>query len=150
MSKIPTVSKFMTQQVHTVGIDQSLAKASKLMTELGIRHLPVLSQRQLVGVISERDVLMLSSMKGIDPEVVAVEEALTADPYIVSPEAPLPDVCLHMAECKLGCVIICQDHKLVGILSWVDALKALNALLPKELKPKAVVPWTCPAGYSSP
>ena len=130
MSKaMPHIAKFMTTQPQTIGADISIAKAEKMMIEHRIRHLPVLRGGTLVGILSERDVKMVMSFKDVDPEKVSVEEAYTPDPYITSPEAKLDEVAEKMANHKYSCVLIEDNHKLVGILTWVDALRAMSEIL---------------------
>lgn len=134
MKSIPSISKFMTTLPHTIGVDQSLMKANQMMSELRVRHLPVLDGGKLVGVLSDRDVKLVESFKDVDPAEVKVEEAFSPDPYIAAPTSSLADVCAEMARHKYGCVLICDNHKLVGIFTWVDALNAFNELLSTRLK----------------
>ncbi len=134
MKSVPTIEKFMTTAPHTIGSDQSLAKAEKMMSEYQIRHLPVLEAGKLVGILSDRDVKMVESFKDVNPETVAISEACNEDVYMVSPKAPLNEVCAEMAMHKYGSVLVVDNHKLVGIFTWVDALKAFNELLDTRLK----------------
>lgn len=134
MKAIPTVSKFMTTLPHTVGAEQSLSKALKMMHEYHVRHLPVLQGGHLVGVLSERDIRLVEGFKDVDPEQVSVEEAFTPEPFVVSPDSSLADVCSQMAAHKYGCALVCDNRKLVGIFTWVDALNAFNNLLDSRLK----------------
>lgn len=134
MKAIPTVSKYMTTLPHTIGADQPLAKAAKMMAELRVRHLPVLKAGKLVGVVTDRDLKLVESFKDVDPESVKVEEAYSPDPYIASPNSSLADVCAEMAVHKFGCALVCDNSKLVGIFTWVDALHAFNELLSTRLK----------------
>lgn len=134
MKSVPTIEKFMTTAPHTIGSDQSLAKAEKMMNEYQIRHLPVLEAGKLVGILSDRDVKMVESFKDVNPETVAISEACNEDVYMVSPKAPLNEVCAEMAMHKYGSVLVVDNHKLVGIFTWVDALKAFNELLDTRLK----------------
>ncbi len=134
MKAIPTISKYMTTLPHTIGADQTLAKANKMMAELRVRHLPVLSGGRLVGIVTDRDLKLVESFKDVNPEEILVEEAYSPDPYIASPESSLADVCDQMAAHKYGCALVCDNNKLVGIFTWVDALNALNQLLSTRLK----------------
>jgi acetoin utilization protein AcuB len=134
MKSIPHISKYMTTLPHTIGAEQSLFKAEKMMGDLKVRHLPVLRAGNLVGILSDRDVKLVESFRDVDPEKVTVEEAFTEDPFIVSPDASLAEVCAEMASKKYGCAIVCDNHKLVGIFTWVDALNAMNELLNTRLK----------------
>lgn len=134
MKSVPAISKYMTTLPHTIGSDQSLAKAEKMMSELRVRHLPVLNAGKLVGILSDRDIRLVETFRDVDPEKVSVDEAFTPDPYITSPTASLAEVCAEMAAHKYGCALVCDNKKLVGIFTWVDALSAMNELLSTRLK----------------
>lgn len=134
MKAIPQVSKYMTTLPHTIGAEQSLSKAEKMMAEYRVRHLPVLSGGKLVGVLSDRDVRLVESFRDVNPEEVTVEDAYTPEPYVTSPHAPLSEVCAEMAQHKYGCALVCDNQKLVGIFTWVDALKAFGDVMETRLK----------------
>lgn len=134
MKAIPTIQKYMTVMPHTIGSDQTLAKAEQMMSEYRIRHLPVLSGGRLVGILTDRDVRLVESFKDVDPEKVTVDEAFTPDPFVTSPGSPLNEVCAEMASHKMGCALVVDNHKLVGIFTWVDALKAMGHLMETRLK----------------
>ncbi len=129
MTSRPTVAKYMTRMPHTIGSDQTLARARQVMLEHRIRHLPVLDGGRLVGIVTDRDLNLVESFKDVDPEKVRVSEAYTPEPYVVSSSSYLDEVCETMAIKKYGCALVVDDNKLVGIFAWVDALAALNHLL---------------------
>lgn len=134
MKAIPAIQKYMTTLPRTIGADQSLEKAEKMMSELRVRHLPVLEGGKIVGILSDRDVRLVESFGDVDPREVTVSEAYSPDPYITTPEASLADVCAEMAAHKYGCALVCDNNKLVGIFTWIDALNAMNELLSTRLK----------------
>jgi acetoin utilization protein AcuB len=134
MKTIPKISKFMTTSPHTIGADQPLTKAKSMMAEFRIRHLPVLRAGQLVGILSDRDVSLVESFKDVDPDKVKVEEACTFEPYVTAPDSSLAEVCEKMAAKKYGSVLVVDNHKLVGVFTWVDGLQAFNELLSTRLK----------------
>src|SRR3954447_24580452 len=87
MSKaIPTIQKYMTTSPHSIGTDQTLAKAHEMMRELSIRHLPVLSGGRIVGMLTARDLHLIESMEGVDAHKVKVDDAMATNVYSVSPE----------------------------------------------------------------
>jgi acetoin utilization protein AcuB len=131
---IPTISKFMTTTPHTIGADQTLDHAKRLMHDYSIRHLPVLSGGTIVGIISERDINFMLSFKGVDLKHETVSEAMSQDPVMVDANTLLDGVCRDMAEKKIGSVLVQDNHKLVGIFTWVDALLAMDELLKTRLK----------------
>jgi acetoin utilization protein AcuB len=130
MSKpIPTIRKYMTTAPHSIGRDQSLATAHKVMRDGDFRHLPVLEGGRLVGLVTMRDLHLIETLRDVDPETVKVEDAMTTDVYAVSPDAPLDEVASEMAERKYGCTIVMQNANVVGVFTTVDACRALHDLL---------------------
>src|SRR4051812_22955657 len=126
---MPTVQKFMTTAPHSIGPDQTLAHAHDVMHAAKIRHLPVLVGGKLEGILTERDLRLVESLKDVDPKVVTVEDAMSTNVYAVGPDAPLDEVALEMAEHKYGSVVVLQNNKVVGIFTTVDACRALHDLL---------------------
>lgn len=115
----------MTPLPHTIGVEQCLASASRRMGQLGVRHLPVLQGGLLCGVVSERDILFLLSHTGIDPERTSVEEAMSAEPFVVGPEMPIGAVARSMSKRRIGSVVVVEGQEVVGILTTTDALAIL-------------------------
>lgn len=134
MSKpIPSIQKYMTTTPHSIGSEQTIAKASAMMSLHQIRHLPVLHGGQLLGILTDRDIKLIESFADVDVTKVSVQEAMTEGPYTVSPETPLDEVVQTMAEKKYGSAVIVQNHKVVGIFTTVDACQALAELLNTRL-----------------
>ena len=134
MKAIPTVQKYMTTLPHTVGKEQTLEAAKKMMKQHGIRHLPVLGGGELVGILSERDIDYILTFKDVDARSEKVEQAMTLEMFKVGINTPLDELCQIMAEKKIGSALIEDNRKLVGIFTWVDALKATSELLHTRLK----------------
>jgi acetoin utilization protein AcuB len=134
MSKpIPQIQKYMTAAPHSIGSEQTIATASSMMREHHIRHLPVLHGGRLLGILTDRDVSLIETFRDVDPTQVSVEEAMTEQPYSVSPEAPLDEVVETMAAKTYGSAVIVQNHKVVGIFTTVDACEELGQLLRTRL-----------------
>lgn len=134
MKAIPKINKYMSTSPYTVGKTQTLAFAHKLQQEHKIRHLPVLDGGTLVGIITDRDLHLIETLKDVDPQKVTVEDAMTTDPYTVSPEANLDEVVAEMAEKKIGSAIVVDNHKVVGVFTTIDAMVAFSELLHSRLK----------------
>ncbi len=135
MSKsIPSVSKYMSTQVQTIGKDQTISQAHRLLREHHFRHLPVLDGNSLVGLLSDRDLGLIEALRDVDPNTVTVEEAMSQVVYTVTPDSPLDEVVGEMAEHKYGSAIVMQNGKVVGIFTTVDVCVALADLLHTRLK----------------
>jgi acetoin utilization protein AcuB len=125
----PTVDLYMTPSPQTIGCVQPLSEAHQLMRKHGIRHLPVLDGEKLVGVISQRDLHLFETLDDVDPEKIAVSEAMSEDTYAVSPESTVREVAAHMAAHKYGSAVIVDQGKVSGIFTAVDGLRALSLML---------------------
>lgn len=123
--RAPAIAAFMTSSPHSIGRDQSLAAAHRLMREHRIRHLPVLEGGRLVGILSDRDLHLAETLKDVDAERVPVEDAMTPTPYAVSPSTPLGEVAREMAEQKIGSAVVMEGRTVVGVFTVIDALRAL-------------------------
>jgi acetoin utilization protein AcuB len=129
MKAIPQVQKYMTTCPHTIGFDQTLAQAHGVLREFRIRHLPVLRAGKLAGVLSERDLALIETLRDVNPSEISVEEAMSTEVYAVAPTTPLDEVVRDMGARKYGCAVVVQNHKVVGIFTAVDACQAFAELL---------------------
>lgn len=129
MKAMPRVDKFMTTSPHTIGLDQPLTQAHAMMHKHKIRHLPVLSGGQLVGVLTDRDLHLVETLRDVDPDKVTVEDAMTPSPYSVTPHAALDEVAAEMAEHKYGCAVVIDNTHVVGVLTTVDLARVLTDVL---------------------
>ncbi len=124
-----TVQEFMSVAPVVVASDRTLAEAHRLMRERSIRHLPVVDQGRLVGVVSQRDLFLLETLKGVDPGTELVREAMAPDPYAVPPDAPLERVAAEMADRKYGSAVVVDRGSVIGLFTTVDALRALASVV---------------------
>jgi acetoin utilization protein AcuB len=135
MSKsIPSVRKYMTTTPRSIGGDETIATASKLLKDHEIRHLPVLEGERLLGVLTDRDIKFVEGFRDVDTTTMTVAEAMVEEPYAVGPDTPLDEVTNTMAEQKYGCALVVQNTRVVGIFTTVDACRALSELLTTRLR----------------
>jgi acetoin utilization protein AcuB len=130
---IPQIKKYMTTDVQTIGDQQPMSIAHGMMREQGIRHLPVLHQGKVVGILTDRDLRLVETLRDVDPTKVAVSEAMTPDPYVVAPDAALDEVVSTMAAKKYGSAVVSDHGHVVGIFTTVDACRAFAELLTTRL-----------------
>jgi acetoin utilization protein AcuB len=122
----------MTPGPHTIARRRSLAAAQDLMRTHRIRHLPVLESGQIVGLVSQRDLLLVETLPGVSPGDVRVEEAMVTDVVTVAPDAPVGEVVESMLERKIGSVVVTDGDRVVGVFTTIDALRALHELLEEK------------------
>jgi len=119
----------MTRAPHSIGKTQRLEVAHKLMRENGLRHLPVLEGGKIVGILSQRDLYFLETIAGVKPETEQVEDAMSPEVYVVTPDARASQVAAQMAKHKYGCAVVAENGHVVGVFTTTDALGLLAALL---------------------
>ena len=123
----------MTTNPLTVEKDKTVYEAATLMQHSHIRHIPALYMGKIEGILSMTDVNWCFAIKNADITKMKVYEAYTPNPVIFSPETPVDEVCREMAKHKIGCVLIADKERLVGIFTWIDALHAMDELLHTRL-----------------
>ena len=128
------VDEIMSPKPVSVEADQSVREALRRLITEDIRHLPVVDQGALVGMVSDRDVRGLASevLSGNElSEQLArpVSEVMSSDVVSVDPETEISEVIDLMIEHKIGAVPVVADGQLVGILSYVDVLRAARPAL---------------------
>ena len=124
-----TVQQFMTRSPHTLEHDQPLSVAHRMMRDFDIRHLPVLHAGKLVGIVSQRDLHLLESLKDIDPNAVQVSEAMSTEVYTVGPQTSVRVIVSEMATQKYGSAVVMEDGNVIGVFTTIDALRVLYGLL---------------------
>ncbi len=118
------VQDVMAREVITVDSSQSAKNAARLMTKFGISALVVLTDGELVGILTERDIITRVVASGNDSDVVTIKEIMTEPVVVVNPEMPIENaakIMLHEKIKKLPVVVKeGEGLRLVGILSITD------------------------------
>jgi acetoin utilization protein AcuB len=99
------------------------------MRQLHVRHLPVVDQDELCGIVSDRDLHVLESAGHVDPETTLVERVMTERPLIVTGDTALDEVVEIMGEHKYGSVVVEGRSGIEGIFTAIDACRALTDVL---------------------
>jgi CBS domain-containing protein len=118
------VSEFMTKDLVTVRESDDLALAESLLRLGGIRHLPVVRDRKLVGILTQRDVLRSGQFGTPAARELPVGQIMTREPTSVRPGMALSQAARLMLERKYGCLPVCEDDgTLVGIVTEADFVR---------------------------
>lgn len=134
---VPRVADVMTPFPHAVDAHEDLRTAHAMMREHGIRHLPVMREGRLAGIVSSRELeIALELLDERDPAVaLPVWAVCKRDPYTVELDARLADVADAMANQQIGSVLVTRRGKLAGIITTVDVCRAFAALVREEPAP---------------
>lgn len=119
----------MTRDVIVAAPELSLEAAWRIMQRKRIRHLPVVSAGALVGILSDRDVLLLSTAgpKGeVHVPEVTVGEAMTPAPVVCNPDFPVAELARVMTERKIDALpVVTPSGALVGLVTSTDLMLLL-------------------------
>ena len=129
---MPSVSRYMTTKPRTVAPTDPMTVAHELMRERGFRHLPVVHEGKLIGILSDRDLHLLEALRYESPDQVAVGEAMRPVAISVAPETPLDEVIDRMSLERCDAIAVVGRDGVVGIFTATDALWALADLLRRE------------------
>ncbi len=129
MGSNPLISEFMTPEPCGIDEDLSLADAVDRMQANNIRHLLVLRNGELLGVIDSADLALTNATKTQIPKKILVSEAARGV-FRCRPDAALTDVVRTMESQHFGCAaVIDHDGDVVGIFTVTDAFRALRTVL---------------------
>lgn len=126
------VRDLMTEKVETVRPDDDLNEVYDLMDARRIRHVPVIEEEELVGLVTQRDLLRgaLAEATGLPMSAqrdllrsVRVETVMIVEPTTVEPDTTLREAGELLMEHKLGCLPVVEGNELVGILTEADFVR---------------------------
>jgi CBS domain-containing membrane protein len=126
----------MTTDLVTIGVDDTLESARKIMHDRRIRHLPVVdSEGQLVGLITTTNVLaatdsnMRDDESRIHPDQIAVNDVMVSDVITVDEHAGVRQAAVFLEKHRIGCLPVVTDGELRGIVTDTDFVGiAINLL----------------------
>lgn len=128
------VSDWMTKKVFTVSPDSSISDAVKLTKEKGIKHLPVVKGDKIKGLLSDRDIKEYVPSKATIFDVyelhyhlakTKVKSVMKTSIFTTSPDTPIEEAALIMLDKNIGCLLVTDRNKLVGIISDRDLFRVL-------------------------
>ncbi len=122
---------YMVRSPYVAAPDMSPQAALEMMRELEFRHLPVVQDGKLVGIVSERDLREVLHL----PQVrqLKLEDLMKTHVYTVQKDTSLKAVVTEMADRKLGSAIVLNPRReVVGIFTTTDALRILAEIMGDE------------------
>jgi CBS domain-containing protein len=132
------VRDFMTKDVTCLQETDSLLDATMIFVRSTFRHLPILRDKLLVGVVTERDIKQFtpSVLSGISPdeynqlmESTPLSRVMARDPVTVEPGQSISEAAKTLFTRRVGCLPVVEDGELKGILTTSDLMKLLLHLL---------------------
>ena len=142
------VRNIMTTDVSTVQETDSLLDVTMLFVQTHFRHIPVVRGKELVGIVTERDIKqavpsLMARAGGEDAyntvmESTPISRVMTRNPITVSPEQHVFEAANILYTRHIGCLPVVENGELKGFLSTTDMLRLLvQMMLEQGLGPAA-------------
>jgi len=130
-----TVRDLMDRDVKTLNHNDKLTIADELMRMDRIRRLPVIDdEEELVGIVSQRDLFRSALARALGygeraqqrlMDQLLVKEVMTKPVQTIGPDAPIAEAARLMRDKKIGCLLVTQGERIVGILTEGDFVRHL-------------------------
>jgi acetoin utilization protein AcuB len=124
------LGEYITAGPDTIGHHETVAMARAHMRHHALRHLPVMSSGLLVGILSARDLAMVSRFGLVDEDAVEVWQVMVKDVLTAGPRAAMKRMLRKMARLAYGSIVVQERGAVVGILTTIDVLRALHLTAP--------------------
>jgi acetoin utilization protein AcuB len=132
------VENWMSKDVVTVDVNDSMQDATRLLKEHNIRGLPVMENGKLVGVVTDRDLKKASASDATTLEIhellymisrIKVKEIMTQDPITISVDSTIDEAAEVLLENKLsGAPVVDDKGQVVGIITQIDIFRVIISL----------------------
>ncbi|MDD3654402.1 MAG: CBS domain-containing protein [Desulfotomaculaceae bacterium] len=114
------VRDIMTENVEYVSSDTNLNAVAKLMADKNIGSVPVCLGKSVLGIITDRDIVIRAVAKGKNPTTVKADEVMSKDVISVSQDTDAHEAADKMAQYQIKRLPVIENGNLVGILSLGD------------------------------
>lgn len=131
------VREIMTGSPVTLKPEDTLDLANNVISLGRIRHIPVVEDGRLVGLLSERDLMgaatteifgLKQKRKSALLKTVLIKDVMKKRVITVKPDTPIKDAAQLMADKKVGCVPVVITGALVGLVTTTDILRYVERL----------------------
>jgi CBS domain-containing protein len=123
---IGTVREAMTASPTCVTSTSTLVEAAKLMQQGDVGSLPVVDGDRLVGIVTDRDLVVRGIARGADPSSTRVEAVCSRGPASVSPDEQLDAALQRMAREQVRRLPVVEDGRVVGIIAQADVARSAS------------------------
>jgi CBS domain-containing protein len=118
------VREAMTPSPTTIAANAPVVEAARLMASQDVGSLPVVDDGALVGMVTDRDLVINVLAKDVDPHSTTVATVCSQDPVVVGPEDSLDEALQRMAREQVRRLPVVEKERLVGILAQADVSRS--------------------------
>jgi len=123
MGKVRDILKSKGQAVFSVPSTETVYRGLELMMEKNVGALLIVDNQQLVGIFTERDYARKLILKGKSSKDTLIKEAMTENPFTVSPDTSIEDCMKVISQKKFRHLPVMENNQLVGVISVGDVVK---------------------------
>jgi CBS domain-containing protein len=121
------VKEIMSSPVETISSDATITQAAEMMKSFDVGVLPVEQEDEVVGTITDRDIVVRIIAKKLDPENTPVSRAMTADPTCCAEDTDMEEAAKMMEEKKIHRLLVLgSDNEIAGVLSIGDIARKMK------------------------
>jgi CBS domain-containing protein len=117
------VGELKTENPVSMDSEENVMQAARLMNEKGIASVLVRRKGELVGIITDRDIITRVVSKGLDVEKIRVAEVMSSPLITIEDDASVDDAAKKMAEHGIRRLAVEKDNRKVGIISESDIIR---------------------------
>lgn len=110
----------MERNVLTINADSTVRSAAELMAQRKVGSIAVTDGGEIIGIMTERDLLNKVTSKGLDPNTVKVTDVMSSPVLTIDAKAILTDAIETMIRKKVRRLLVTEEDQVVGILSQRD------------------------------
>lgn len=121
------VERRMARELITIPKDSSIKEAMMTMKKHGIRHLPVIENNRLVGMVTESDIRAVHLASMI--EEISIADIMLTNPLTISPETPLEDAARLLIENRISGFPVIENDRLLGMITTTDICRAFIEIM---------------------
>lgn len=113
------IKELMTTDVKTISPNDTVVKAASLMNDINVGSIPVVDNNKVVGILTDRDIVLRSVAQGKDPNQ-KVTDVMTTNVTYASPDMDVHKAADLMADKQIRRLPVVENDKLVGIVAIGD------------------------------
>lgn len=114
------VKDIMTKSVAYINPDSTVTEAARLMQKHNVGSIPVCDQSGVVGMVTDRDIVVRNVAHGTDPQTTPVKNVMTSQVTTVAPDMDLNQVSDIMSKNQIRRIPVVENKMLVGIVALGD------------------------------
>jgi CBS domain-containing protein len=118
--KTMKVKDIMTKDITYINPDSKVVEAAQLMQKHNVGSIPVCDQSGVIGIVTDRDIIVRNIAHGKDPKETPVRDVMTGQVIMASPDMEVDEVAGMMASKQIRRVPVVDNNMIVGMVALGD------------------------------